>query len=115
MLTRTATVVTHLGESALLLYAMRARETLSRPFSYELELLSTDENVDLSALLGQPVSVNLELSDGSVREFTGIAVNLTVYARAASVQLPQLGSRVRARRSLHQLCRTLFLEQLIHR
>ena len=78
MLRRTATVFTNLGEEALLLYSMLAQETLGRPFSYELTLLSSDENVDLSALLGQPIGVALELADGSLREFNGVGTHVSL-------------------------------------
>lgn len=69
---------TNLGEGLLLLSAMSARETLGRPFCYELTLLSRDENLDLSALLGQPIAVTLELADGTLREFCGIVTHFSL-------------------------------------
>ncbi|MFZ5891793.1 MAG: type VI secretion system Vgr family protein [Myxococcota bacterium] len=75
---RTAVVGTTLGDDKLLLYAMTAREALGRPFSYELDLLSTDEGISLSALLGQPIQVALQLTDFSYREFNGIVTHFSL-------------------------------------
>ncbi|MFZ5893117.1 MAG: type VI secretion system Vgr family protein [Myxococcota bacterium] len=75
---RTAVVATTLGDEKLLLYAMTARETLGRPFVYELDLLSEDEKIDLSKLLGQPIQVALQLADFSYREFNGIVTHFSL-------------------------------------
>jgi len=62
----------------LVFYAMRGRETLGQPFSYEVDLLSDDPDLDLEALLGQPVSVSLERYDGGVREFNGFVTHFSL-------------------------------------
>ena len=54
------------------LRSMRGLEWIGRPFDYELELLATVEEVDLDALLGEAMSVMLELPDGSERVFHGM-------------------------------------------
>ncbi|HEY8946704.1 MAG TPA: type VI secretion system tip protein TssI/VgrG, partial [Polyangiaceae bacterium] len=76
--TRTATVHTTLPEGELLLFSMTGRETLGRPFEYELELLSENPNVGLSELLGQPIGVALELNDFTFREFNGIVTHFSL-------------------------------------
>lgn len=76
--TRTATVSTTLGDDVLLFYAMTAREELSRPFVYEVELLSDDLNIDLAALLGQPISIGLETTGESYREFNGVVSDIAL-------------------------------------
>lgn len=69
-LARVAVVKTPLGDS-LLLSAMSGYEELGRPFRYELTLVTKDPDIDFSSVLGQTMTVELELHDGSVREFTG--------------------------------------------
>jgi type VI secretion system secreted protein VgrG len=58
--------VTLLGDAAknLLFARMRGREALGRPFEYELEVLSEDFSIDLSTVLGQSVTVRIELQSG---------------------------------------------------
>ncbi|HET9957554.1 MAG TPA: type VI secretion system tip protein TssI/VgrG, partial [Polyangiaceae bacterium] len=69
--TRLVNVVTPLGDELLFL-SMSGREALGSPFCYEVELLSESSKVDLSALLGQTITLELELEDGGVREFNGV-------------------------------------------
>jgi type VI secretion system secreted protein VgrG len=69
-LDRVAVVKTPLGDS-LLLSAMEGYEELGRPFRYDLTLVTEDPDIDFSAVLGQTMTVTLELHDGSTREFTG--------------------------------------------
>lgn len=91
--TRTATVATPLGEDVLLFFSMRARETLGRPFLYDIELLSERDDVSLAALLGQPISVALDVNGERFREFNGIVTDFALVG--------QLGKRyVRYRASV---------------
>ena len=66
-----------LGE-ALVFYAMSGRETLGQPFNYEVDLLSEDPNLDLTALLGKTAGVSLERYDGGVREFNGFVTRFAL-------------------------------------
>ncbi|MFO7179179.1 MAG: type VI secretion system tip protein VgrG [Pseudomonadota bacterium] len=77
MLSRRITFESALGES-LLFNSMTGRETLGRPFTYDLELLSRDERVDLSALLGKPATVLLTRHDGLPRPFNGIVTHFSL-------------------------------------
>jgi len=79
--TRVAVVKSTLGD-ALVLTAMRGREELGRPFRYELDLAAADPDVDFGAVLGQTMTVELELHDGSIREFTG---HVTEFSLAGGV------------------------------
>ena len=45
--------ISPLGKDVLLLSQFNAKERLGRPFSIELTLRSTQENIDFEALLGQ--------------------------------------------------------------
>jgi len=95
LLSRTALFASPLGE-LLMFYSMRGQETLGRLFSYEVELLSSDDSIDLSKLLGQAATVVLELSDGGVREFTGFVTEFALvgehgnYARYRATLRPWL-------------------------
>jgi type VI secretion system secreted protein VgrG len=76
-----AKVVTPLGD-ALLLQSMAGREELSRPFGYELVLLSTDTTIKAASMLGQGLTVELELADQKIRYFNGI---VSRFARGGTV------------------------------
>ncbi|MEA3277301.1 MAG: type VI secretion system tip protein TssI/VgrG [Pseudomonadota bacterium] len=69
---RTLSVSTPLGEDVLLIRRMTATERLSRLFEYQLELVSEDINIKHEDLLGQPVTVRLDLLDDGRRFFNGI-------------------------------------------
>ncbi|HMI86626.1 MAG TPA: type VI secretion system tip protein VgrG [Polyangiaceae bacterium] len=56
--------------------SMSGREELGRPFEYELELLSTDTNLDLAELLGKPMTVRLELTPLRYRYWNGIVTDV---------------------------------------
>ncbi|MEN0107039.1 MAG: type VI secretion system tip protein VgrG, partial [Pseudomonas sp.] len=70
--TRLARVDSPLGADVLLLQRMDGVEELGRLFAYDLQLVSENSSVKLDALLGKPMSVALELHDGSFRQFHGI-------------------------------------------
>ncbi|MEY4580510.1 MAG: hypothetical protein RL701_5213 [Pseudomonadota bacterium] len=78
---RQAKIVTPLGES-LLLHSIVGTEELSRPFSYELVVLSTDLNVKASALLGESVTVELKTDDDKTRYWNGV---ITRFARGGGL------------------------------
>lgn len=68
---RVASVSTPFGSDGMLFYNMSAREELGRPFEITLELLSEDEDADLSKALGQQCTISIELPDGGKRYFNG--------------------------------------------
>ncbi len=68
---RNAYLTTSLAEGRLLLEEMTGFEGLGQVFGYELALLSLDPNVDLAALLGEPMTVHVVLPQGE-RVFNGI-------------------------------------------
>ena len=89
-------MTTPLDEKVIALERMDGHETLGQPFSYDLALVSTDPNIDLSKLLGQPMTVHVKLPAGGTRHFNGIvtrATHLDVeegYARYAVTLQPWL-------------------------
>ncbi len=70
--TRLAQISSPLGPDVLLLKNMGGGEELGHLFDYELQLTSNDAAIDLNQLLGKPMSLSLQLSDGGERHFHGI-------------------------------------------
>ncbi|HEU5074633.1 MAG TPA: type VI secretion system tip protein TssI/VgrG, partial [Polyangiaceae bacterium] len=91
-LLRTARVFTALGDDVLLFFSLDGTEAVGHPFEYEVELLSTDEQLDLTKLLGQPMLVVLEQANLQFREFTGYVTRF--------VLVGSLGRYVRYRATL---------------
>ncbi len=75
--TRDIWVTTPLDDGVMALERMDGHDALGQPFSYDLSLLSTDWNIDLSTLLGQPMTVHVKLPAGGTRHFNGIVTRAT--------------------------------------
>jgi len=84
--TRTASVSASSVSDTLLLYRMTGGERLGRLFEYELDLLCENNSVDLQSLLGNAISVKLELADSGSRYFNGIVTKAS--------QLGMLGGKL---------------------
>lgn len=69
--TRPVRVWTELAPDTLLLRRLTGAESISRPFEYELELRSDDRTLDPGALVGQIVSIEIDLPGGVVRSING--------------------------------------------
>ena len=66
-------VTTPLGPDKLLLMGFSGREVISRLFSFQLDLLAENEtNVAFDKLLGQKITVRLDLVEDEKRYFSGI-------------------------------------------
>ncbi len=72
-------ITTPLGKDFLLINKLTASESLSKLFSFEVELLHDEDTagyeptvVDVQRILGQNVSISLEQRDKTTREFNGI-------------------------------------------
>ena len=59
-------------DSTLLFARMSAAEQLGKLFSYQVQLLSEDDKVDLRGLLGKPMTVQLKAESGYTRHFNGM-------------------------------------------
>jgi type VI secretion system secreted protein VgrG len=68
-------VTTPLDDGVVVLERMDGHETLGQPFSYDLSLLSRETDIDLSKLLGQPMTVHVNLPPGGTRHFNGIVTH----------------------------------------
>ncbi|MBD8122559.1 type VI secretion system tip protein VgrG [Pseudomonas lutea] len=73
--TRLAKISSPLGADVLLLKHLTGADEMGRPFEFQLELTSLDGAIDLNRLLGKPMSVSLQLPDGSDRYFHGIVAS----------------------------------------
>ena len=82
---RRFTVTSPLGPDVLMLKSMNGHEALGRPFRYEVELLSEQAGIDPDGLVGQPMTINATLQDGSVRHFSGI---VTAFGRREGPRAP---------------------------
>jgi type VI secretion system secreted protein VgrG len=68
---RPFTVTTPLGADKLLLERFTGEEAVSAPFHFTLEMVSKQNNISADSLVRQPISINMELSDGSTRVIHG--------------------------------------------
>jgi type VI secretion system secreted protein VgrG len=67
-----------LGEDVLLFEAMHGEEHLGGGFEYQLSALSQNHALDLSALLGQTITLKVELPKSEFRYFNGYVVSFSM-------------------------------------
>ncbi|MFB0553033.1 MAG: type VI secretion system Vgr family protein [Phycisphaerae bacterium] len=70
-------IATPLGEDVLLLTNMSGTEQLGRPFRFELELTSEDHQIKYTDIVGQNVTIRLNLSEDKTRYFNGFVSRFT--------------------------------------
>lgn len=68
---RFGSVTTPLGKDVLLFSRLTGYEEMSRLFEYEVELLSEKKQIDSSQILGQDLTVTVELPAGGYRYYHG--------------------------------------------
>ncbi len=73
---RVIDIKTPLGADVLRLHSMHGSEELGRLFDYQITVLSEKNDVDPDKLLGQPITVTLELPDQKTRYFSAYATRL---------------------------------------
>jgi type VI secretion system secreted protein VgrG len=64
-------ITTPLGEDVLLLQRMTGTEELGRMFCFEVDLLSRDPNIKFEKILGQKVTIRINLPKNKERYFNG--------------------------------------------
>ncbi|HYA41541.1 MAG TPA: type VI secretion system tip protein VgrG [Syntrophobacteraceae bacterium] len=74
---RAVAIATPLGKDVLLFFRMTATESLGRLFEFQIDLLSQDPNIRFDDILGQKVTVRLDLGRGRQRYFSGHVSNFT--------------------------------------
>lgn len=78
-------LTTPLGEDVLLLQTMIGDEHLGRLFRYELTVSSTDESIKMDDILGQNVTVRLDLAEGKKRFFNGFVSRFAQTGRGSGL------------------------------
>jgi type VI secretion system secreted protein VgrG len=68
---RVMEIVTPLGDDVLLFHGMAAHEEMGRLFEYQLDLLSTKDDIKLDDILGKNVTIKLMLPEDKTRYFNG--------------------------------------------
>jgi len=74
---REVAIETTLGEDVLLLISFSGTEQLGRLFEYKLELASEDYQIKPESIVGENVSIRLNLGDKGVRYFNGYVSHFT--------------------------------------
>jgi len=74
---RVLSVSSPLGPDVLLFSAMSGTESFGRLFQYDLQLRSEDPSINLDDILGQSMTVSLQLPGGDVRYFNGLVGRFT--------------------------------------
>jgi len=69
---RLIAIDTPLGKDVLLLVGMTGTEGLSQLFSFELSLISENQDISFDQIIGKNVTVSMTLADGNQRIFNGI-------------------------------------------
>ncbi len=70
-------IATPLGKDVLLITSMSGTEQLGRPFNYQLELASEDHQIKYTDIVGQNVTIRLNLSEDKTRYFNGFVSRFT--------------------------------------
>lgn len=73
---------TALGDDVVGLRRLVVTEELGRPFQLEAELSSLDPEINFSRIVGHPVSISLELSNGKARFWHGIVSHFSFSGQA---------------------------------
>jgi type VI secretion system secreted protein VgrG len=68
---RRIAINTKLGEDVLLLTSFSGAEGISRPFHFEVEMISEQEDLSFDGIVGENATVRITLADGSDRYFNG--------------------------------------------
>jgi type VI secretion system secreted protein VgrG len=69
---RQVSVSSALADDVLLFHRMSGSEELGRLFEYRVQLLSANNAIKIADVLGKPMTVHLDLADGSKRHFNGV-------------------------------------------
>ncbi len=93
---RQISVKSALAADVLLFSSMTTSEQLGRLSEFRIQLLSTDSDIKIGDVLGKPMCVDVELTDGGVRHFHGIVTRFCStgwegeYARYEAIVHPWL-------------------------
>jgi type VI secretion system secreted protein VgrG len=74
---RVTAVGTPLGDDVFVLRRMTATERLSRPFAFDVDLLSSNHEAVLKDMLGQPMTIRIGVAEEGTRYFNGIVTQFS--------------------------------------
>jgi type VI secretion system secreted protein VgrG len=86
--TRHIAIETPLGEDVLLLQSFSGHEELSRLFAFDLDLLSENYEIDFEEIIGQNVTIRMDLPEGEPRYWNGF-ISRFVQGASNNVQFAQ--------------------------
>ena len=86
--TRHIAIETPLGEDVLLLQSFSGHEELSRLYEFDLDLLSENYEVNFDDIIGQNVTIRMDLPEGGTRYWNGF-ISRFVQGASTSVQFAQ--------------------------
>src|SRR5581483_4393409 len=76
--TRPIAVFTPLGDDVLLLVGFRGQEGISQLFHFQLDLIAENSTtIPFDKLLGQPITIRVNLPDGKERSISGICIRVS--------------------------------------
>jgi hypothetical protein len=84
---RTLNVSTPLGAEVLRLDGLQGRESLSQLFDFQLTLKSEEKGIPAQSLLGQPITVDVEVDGGARRYLNGPCVQFRSVGRRGKQHL----------------------------
>lgn len=82
---RRLAITTPLEEDVLLLQSITGSEGLSHLFHYQLELLSEDDSLKFTDLVGKRITTRISLADGSSRHWNGVVSRFSQGGRDVSL------------------------------
>ncbi len=86
--TRNIAIDTPLGKDVLLLRSFSGHEEISRLSEFDLDLLSENYEINFDDIIGQNVTIRMELPEGGTRYWNGY-INRFIQGASASVQFAQ--------------------------
>jgi type VI secretion system secreted protein VgrG len=120
---RNLTISGSFAEGALLVEGLHGREDLGDPFQLTLSLLSESPDIDISGLVGDTMTVAVDIDEGLTRYFNGYVTRMALvgtfdkYARYQATLRPwfwlmssRINSRVFQNKSVPDIAKDLFRE-----
>jgi type VI secretion system secreted protein VgrG len=77
-------IKTNLADDDLMLERFSGDETLSKPYAFQLTLVSANKSIDMKSLLRTPATVTVIQADGTDRYFNGVFSTFTQAAQDAA-------------------------------
>jgi type VI secretion system secreted protein VgrG len=83
--TRQIAIETPLGEDVLILRSFQGQEAISKLFMFELDLVSEEPSINYDNIVGQTVTLRVNLADGSPRYWNGCVSRFVQAGRDSNI------------------------------